>query len=149
LTASEEDVALGSRLQEKFFRGFPGFTSVREMVVRLLERDFAFFVMEQEGEPAGFVIGASHCRSRNSRCVRTPGEGILTSIAVSERFRRKGLATALCHHLMEYMRAQGNHLFIYGGCGMGSPSMRLARSLTEETWLIRHVFFGKAVTGDW
>lgn len=140
LQATEEDIVLAAGLQEKYFPAFPGYISVKDFIEQLMKKNFLILVMEKNSEPAGFVIGALDCTTRNSRSIRRRGEGLLSSIAVGEDFRRKGIASALVLGLMRECKRAGNETFLYGGCGMDTPSMQLARSCGGET-LRKHYFF--------
>ena len=140
LRAAEEDIVLAAELQEKYFPAFPGYISVKDFIERLMKKKFLILVMEKNGQPAGFVIGALDCTSRNYRHIRRKREGLLTSIAVGEDFRRKGIASALVLGLMRECKRAGDETLLYGGCGMNTSSMRLARSCGGERLRQHHRF---------
>lgn len=140
LRATDRDIALAARLQKKYFPRFPGYMSVKDVIRHIVKRNFIILVMEKDSQPAGFVIGAAHCTTRNYRHVIKEGEGLLTSIAVCEDFRRKGIASALVLGLMREVKEKGDEVLLYGGCGMGTPSMRLAQKCGGER-LRKHYSF--------
>jgi N-acetylglutamate synthase-like GNAT family acetyltransferase len=140
LQATDRDIALAARLQKKYFPGFPGYVSVKEVIQHIVKKNFIILAMEKNGQPAGFVIGAAHCTTRNYRHVIKEKEGLLTSIAVCEDFRRKGIASALVLGLMRAVKEKEDEMLLYGGCGMGTPSMRLAQKCGGEK-LRKHYSF--------
>jgi N-acetylglutamate synthase-like GNAT family acetyltransferase len=140
LRATNRDIELAARLQKKYFPRFPGYMSVKDVIRHIVKKNFIILVMEKNGQPAGFVIGAAHCTTRNYRHVIKEGEGLLTSIAVCEDFRRKGIASALVLGLMREVKEKGDEMLLYGGCGMGTPSMQLAQKCGGEK-LRKHYSF--------
>lgn len=137
-----KDRQLALTMHEKYFPVFPAFMTPEEGITALLDKEFIFLVLEQGGVPAGFVIGKENTTTHHYRHVRREGTGLLTSIATAEEFRGRGVASRLVVGLMNEVKKAGNTRLLYGGVGMGSPSMRLAISLGGER-IVNHICIGK------
>ena len=150
LTSCQEDIDLLSELQGRYFPGWPdgmlpaSWPARRVMAQRLADDTAVHLFVEREGQTLGFVMGDHDCTTCDTRFVRWPGEGLLSSIAVAEEARRKGLATMLCLGLMDILRQHGNTMMCYGGVGVGSGSWKLAEGRLGGR-LIKHYSLSKAL----
>jgi GNAT superfamily N-acetyltransferase len=136
------DRRLAAAMHEKYFPTFPAFMTPEEGITTLLDSDFIFLILEKSGVPAGLVIGKENTTTHHYRHVRREGIGLLTSIATAEEFRGRGVASSLVVGLMNEVKKAGNTRLLYGGVGMGSPSMRLAISIGGER-IVNHICIGK------
>jgi ribosomal protein S18 acetylase RimI-like enzyme len=143
--ANPKDRQLAVAMHEKYFPIFPAFMTPEEGLTMLLDKDFIFLVLEQNGVPAGFVIGKENTTTHHYRHVRREGTGLLTSIATADEFRGRGVASRLVVGLMNEVKKAGNTRLLYGGVGMGSPSMRLAISIGGER-IVNHICIGKRLS---
>ena len=135
LTCNPADIALATEMQERYFAtATPDLVRppVAVMMRELLARGFAGLVAEQDGVAAGFVLGSANCTTHNYRHVRSKTSGLLSSIAVTEAFRRQGVAVMLTVELCNLCRQAGNTSLVYGGVSHGTPSMKVARRVGGE-----------------
>ena len=137
-----KDRRLAVAMHEKYFPVFPSFMTPQAGITILLDKDFIFLVLEQGGVPAGFVIGKENTTTHHYRHVRKTGIGLLTSIATADEYRGRGVASRLVVGLMNEVKKAGNTKLLYGGVGMGSPSMRLAIRIGGQR-IVNHICIGK------
>lgn len=135
---SDEDLDLLGTLQERYFPGWPEgmlpppWDSRLAVRKNLAHDTAAAFFAEKEGQIAGFVMGNVGCTTIDTRFARKAGEGLLSSIAVTEDFRRQGVGTFVCMGLMDACREHGDRVMCYGGVRPGHMSMKLAQGVGGE-----------------
>ena len=138
VSGSEADIELLGTLQERYFPGWPeGMLpppwDTEKTVRKHMANDSAVALLaEKDGETAGFVMGNCGCTTIDTRFARKPGEGLLSSIAVTENFRRQGVGTFVCMGLMDVCREHGDTVMCYGGVRPGHKSMLLAQGAGGE-----------------
>ncbi|MGN0330366.1 MAG: ribosomal protein S18-alanine N-acetyltransferase [Kineothrix sp.] len=126
----EEGDAAWAAAQERACFSAPWSESSFLETIRL---SYAFFyVAEAEGEPAGI------CGCRN-----LAGEGEISNVSVSEKHRRRGIASALLARVLEDGKRQGIEAFTLEVRCSNQPAIGLYESFGFEGRGIRKNFYEK------